>query len=496
MPHLRITTPVLDRRAVGIACLALPLLAFAVACSRSGDASASSFSAALTSQYTALMKPSGGLGHAKTNTVGCPFDDEWTCVSDGTSLAANDPDKYVYSTAPGGKQGQSYSSAPAGSVTTVTTNVVAAAQSGASGTVTVTLYDGSELIGTGAAHPLTTSYAVYSDSFDVSVTSANSLRTWVTFSSADLKFSEIWLAATSNVDVGSGSDSGKNAGNDGGKDAGDDSGKDSGRTGSDAGAPLLFEDFNPSDFSGVDSTNGVWRISGPWVGTGNNYLTPANAKLTSTYDGQSGGYLLLTVAPTANTFSGTCPDTASSANPCQGAEIQTYGTTSIVGSDLNGSTLDYGYYEVRMKVTSVPGVVVSFFWKQINYAVGEIDYEFLTDEPWATMPSIPGTVHLTVHGNSGSPSQPQTLTFNPTADFHRYGFLWTPTEVEYVIDGQKIYTFSGAAVAAIPGSTGGYIMMNTWTGDATWGGGPPTENATSEYDWVKFWPNVTTIPAE
>jgi hypothetical protein len=51
-------------------------------------------------------------------------------------------------------------------------------------------------------------------------------------------------------------------------------------------------------------------------------------------------------------------------------------------------------------------------------------------------------------------------------------------------------------VAAIPGTTGGYIMMTTWTGDATWGGGPPTENATSEYDWVKFWPNVTTIPAE
>jgi hypothetical protein len=153
-----------------------------------------------------LLKPTGGLGHSSTNTVGCPFDDEWECVSQGTSFSADDPNKYVYSTAAGGRHGTSYSGAPAGAVTQVTTQVVAAAESGASGTVMVTLYNAGKVLGTGEAHPLTTSYAQYSDTFDVSAVSANTLQTWVTFSSVDLKYSEIWIDVNlgSNADAGAG----------------------------------------------------------------------------------------------------------------------------------------------------------------------------------------------------------------------------------------------------------------------------------------------------
>ena len=43
----------------------------------------------------------------------------------------------------------------------------------------------------------------------------------------------------------------------------------------------------------------------------------------------------------------------------------------------------------------------------------------------------------------------------------------------------------------------GYIMMNTWSsGNPNFGGGPPAQDATSVYDWVKFYPNATSIPAE
>jgi hypothetical protein len=209
MHSSRTNSTVSTRSRVEIASLTFSLLAFSLALGCSANAgSIGTSSESLATSSTALLKPTGGLGHTGTNTVGCPVDDQWTCVSDGTSLSANDPDRYIYSTEAGGRQGQSYSHAPTGSVSQVTTNVVAAAESGASGTVTVKLYSDGKLLATGAAHPLTDAYAVYSDSFDVSVASANLLQTWVTLSSADLKFSEVWLAATLTTNVDAGSDSG------------------------------------------------------------------------------------------------------------------------------------------------------------------------------------------------------------------------------------------------------------------------------------------------
>ena len=39
-------------------------------------------------------------------------------------------------------------------------------------------------------------------------------------------------------------------------------------------------------------------------------------------------------------------------------------------------------------------------------------------------------------------------------------------------------------------------MMNTWSGNSSFGGGPPSQNATSVYDWVKFYPGATSITAD
>lgn len=255
-------------------------------------------------------------------------------------------------------------------------------------------------------------------------------------------------------------------------------------------APLLFEDFASTDFSGTTSTDGVWRINGPWVATGSNYFVPANAQLVDSYNGESGGYLLLTVVATSNTYGGSCSGTTG--NSCQGAEIQTNGTTAIGSSSYTGSNLRYGYYEVRMKVTSTPGVCVSFFWIGDGYGPGEIDYEFLTDESWASDPGEDGAVHISIHDTS-STSTKVALSFNPTDGFHRYGFLWTPTQLVFLADRKEIFTSTDPPDSV---DEGGYIMMNAWTGNANWGGGPPTSNATSAYDWVKYWPDVTSVPDE
>jgi hypothetical protein len=36
--------------------------------------------------------------------------------------------------------------------------------------------------------------------------------------------------------------------------------------------------------------------------------------------------------------------------------------------------------------------------------------------------------------------------------------------------------------------------MNSWTGNKNWGGLAPAQDAITIYDWVKFYPNVTSVP--
>src|SRR5262245_46986491 len=99
-------------------------------------------------------------------------------------------------------------------------------------------------------------------------------------------------------------------------------------------AYAINEEFNP--WVGAVSPDGVWRLAGPWYGTGNNYFELSRETLTTTYPGQTDtGFLNLTIAP--------------STNPLQGGEIQTLGEYG------------YGYYEVRMKTSNVSGGVASFF---------------------------------------------------------------------------------------------------------------------------------------
>jgi hypothetical protein len=121
----------------------------------------------------------------------------WSCVDDGTSFAQNDGDHtYVVSTGAGGFHTAAYSGGPAGQLSQVVAHTVAAAQAGASGTATVSLYDGTTLVATGSAHTLTTTYAEVQDTFNVSVSSVANLRTRVTFSAANLKYTEIWVVVT------------------------------------------------------------------------------------------------------------------------------------------------------------------------------------------------------------------------------------------------------------------------------------------------------------
>ncbi len=210
------------------------------------------------------------------------------------------------------------------------------------------------------------------------------------------------------------------------------------------------QNFEP--WSGLTSPDGAWRINGTWTGTDGNTIDPTLAQLTSTYDGISGGFLSLTVA----------------ANQKRGSEIQT----------LANPGYGYGHYEACIKVSPVSGVVDSFFWIEApNYGPHEWDIEFLTPDFSANA----GAVHFTIHPTNATYKFP--LPFNPGAAFHRYGFTWTPGTIVFYVDGKVAYTFMDPSLNT---SATGFIMANTWTGNPSWGGGPPTQNATSVYAWARY----------
>ena len=235
-----------------------------------------------------------------------------------------------------------------------------------------------------------------------------------------------------------------------------------------ATTPLVCQHFTqPTPWAhNIDST-GIWRIAGTWIGSGSNTLMPSLAATAPSYPADSGtGYLALSMNP---------------GPALQGSEIQSLPTTGY----------SYGYYETRMEVTTGSGGCASFFVVEApHYGPHEIDIEFLLNESWLTSAST-GAVHYTLHGPSGSRSQKISLPFNPTLGFHRYGILWQPGTVSWYVDGALSCTVNDSDFTTTAQM---YMMANMWSGDPKWGGGPPSEVSTSYYDWIKFWPNVTSPP--
>ena len=249
--------------------------------------------------------------------------------------------------------------------------------------------------------------------------------------------------------------------------------------------PLFDEEFNPPNgtssqtgIAGLTTSDGLFKIDGPWVGTGGNEINPPNAVFTTadpTTQGQPAtGFLSLsTYASGGKNYAG-----------------------EIISNNLPG--YGCGYYEARMIVDPqrIAGGVVSFFWMQAGgtsnartYGPHEFDIEFLLNESWLTSTNT-GAVHYTTHPSNATYTQ--TLSFNPALGYHRYGFLWVPGTLSYTVDGVIVHTVTGSDVASC---MGGWIMANVSTGDATCGGGPPASPFSGVYDWFKFWPGVTTVQA-
>jgi endo-1,3-1,4-beta-glycanase ExoK len=155
----------------------------------------------------------------------------------------------------------------------------------------------------------------------------------------------------------------------------------------------------------------------------------------------------------------------------------------------------YGCYEASFMPVSASGVVSSFFTfagpfdNGGNGSHNEIDIEFLGNEIshfqvnwWANDDNYMGGHERFIE-----------LGFDPTAEFHRYGFKWTSAGIEWFVDSASVYNVPDSADDPTPKETESLqkIMMNVWPVDYTaagWAGtfyypGMPLHGM---YDWVRY----------
>ena len=157
------------------------------------------------------------------------------------------------------------------------------------------------------------------------------------------------------------------------------------------------------------------------------------------------------------------------------------------------NTFLYGRWEARLKPSSVAGVLNSFYtidWGTGDGTKQEIDIEFLT----FAFGSGTGKVHYAVHaeGLTSKETNPDiVLGFNPSDDFHIYGFEITPEHIQWLVDGVVFYTYtySGNAITI---NAPYQLKLNVWSA-VTWVQGPPIADTDCVYqiDWIKFYPYIS-----
>ena len=159
-------------------------------------------------------------------------------------------------------------------------------------------------------------------------------------------------------------------------------------------------------------------------------------------------------------------------------------------------TFLYGKWEARLKPSSIPGVLNSFYtidWDNKNTpeprdgTKQEIDIEFLT----FAFEENKGKVHFAVHGNglkSFNTNPDIELDFNPSDDFHIWGFEITPEHIEWFVDGKTllVYKYKENGVKI---NSPYMLKLNHWT-QKDWVQGPPDSGVICRYliDWIKFTP--------
>ncbi|MBK8947042.1 MAG: family 16 glycosylhydrolase [Ignavibacteriae bacterium] len=149
----------------------------------------------------------------------------------------------------------------------------------------------------------------------------------------------------------------------------------------------------------------------------------------------------------------------------------------------------YGKFEANYKLQAKDGILASFF----TYFTGTDSIPWTTGK-WNEIDiEILGRYNNNIQFNTITPGQTNHVrsnfvNFDPTEDFHTYGFEWTPDYVAWFIDDQEVYRQSGSHISTLiyPQK----IMMNIWNPIyKDWVGEfkPEVLPVFAHYDWVKYY---------
>lgn len=160
----------------------------------------------------------------------------------------------------------------------------------------------------------------------------------------------------------------------------------------------------------------------------------------------------------------------------------------------------YGRWEASLKPSNITGVLNSMYtidWNNTSDDSAdddgtkqEIDIEFLTKSFTGT----DGEVHYAVHeaGKTSFDTNPDVeIGFDPSQDFHTWGFEITPEYIEWFVDDTVLCTYEYAG-NDIRINSPYQLKFNFWSA-VNWIGGPPVPDTECIYqiDWISFTPYNT-----
>lgn len=124
----------------------------------------------------------------------------------------------------------------------------------------------------------------------------------------------------------------------------------------------------------------------------------------------------------------------------------------------------YGYFETSLKIADIDGMNNAF------WVTSDDNYEIDPDEI-----HYPDLDHIAVHfwppresgGKPSSMGYNVKLSQNLSAAFHDYGFLWTPTDLVFAVDGEPV------AAISTRGMIKGPLTIRYSTALADWAGKVP-----------------------